>query len=225
MAAIIEQVGPLRMDRRPATYEAMARAIVFQQLAGAAAKTIFQRLQAACEKAVGGENTPRSLYGGFAVTPESVLSLSEEQMRACGLSRQKISYIRDLAEKALSREVDFERMPNMSDDDVIEHLTRVKGVGTWSAQMFLMFALGRPDVMPTADLGLNNAIRKLYRKRKTPKPKDILKLAEKWRPYRTAACWYLWRSVDVPAVIPDKIAGSKNVRPNGRSRTTKATGS
>lgn len=209
LAEIIEQVGPFRMDRRPATYEAMVRAIVFQQLAGAAARTIFMRLQSACEKAVGGEGSPRSLYGGFAITPESVLALTEDQMRACGLSRQKLSYIRDLAAKTLSREVDFERLPDMSDEDVIEHLTRVKGVGTWSAQMFLMFALGRPDVMPTADLGLNNAIRKLYRKRKMPKPKDVLKVAEKWRPYRSFACWYLWRSVDTPAPIPPSENGTR----------------
>ena len=209
LATIIEQVGPLRIDRRPATYEAMARAIVFQQLAGAAARTIFQRLQAACEKAVGGEGGERSLYGGFKITPESVLALTEEQMRACGLSRQKLSYLRDLAAKTISREVDFERLPDMSDDDVIEHLTRVKGIGTWSAQMFLMFALGRQDVMPTLDLGINNAIRKLYGKRKVPKAKQILKLAEKWRPYRTFACWYLWRSMDTPAAIPPKQAALK----------------
>jgi len=209
LAAIIEQVGPLRIDRRPATYEAMARAIVFQQLAGAAARTIFQRLQAACEKAVGGEGGERSLYGGFKITPESVLALTEEQMRACGLSRQKLSYLRDLAAKTISREVDFERLPDMSDEDVIEHLTRVKGIGTWSAQMFLMFALGRPDVMPTLDLGINNAIRKLYGKRKVPKAKQILKLAERWRPYRSYACWYLWRSMDTPAAIPPRQPAAK----------------
>ena len=125
-------------------------------------------------------------------------------MRACGLSRQKLSYVRDLATKTLSREVDFESLPDMSDEEVIENLTRVKGIGVWSAQMFLMFALGRPDVMPTLDLGINNAIRKLYGKRKVPKAKQILKLAEKWRPYRSLACWYLWRSVDKPAAIPPK---------------------
>lgn len=224
LAAIIEQVGPLRIDRRPATYEAMVRAIVFQQLAGAAAKTIYQRLQAACEKAVGGEDTERSLYGGFAITPESILALTEEQLRACGLSRQKLSYIRDLAAKTLSREVDFERLPDMSDEEVIEHLTRVKGVGVWSAQMFLMFALGRPDVMPTLDLGLNNAIRKLYGKRKVPKPKQILKLAEKWRPYRTFACWYLWRSVDTPAAIPPKENGTRKMAARSKAKGCKAKG-
>ncbi len=215
MAEIIARVGPFRLDRRPATFESMARAIVFQQLAGAAARTIYQRLQSACEQAVGGQSTERSLYGGFGITPESVLALREEQMRACGLSRQKLSYIRDLAEKTISRDIDFVGLPSMSDEDVIAHLTRVKGIGVWSAQMFLIFALGRGDVMPTADLGLNTAIRRAYGKRKLPKPKQILKLAEKWRPYRSFACWYLWRSVDVKT--PD--TRSENAQPQRTRRT------
>jgi DNA-3-methyladenine glycosylase II len=200
MASIIARVGAYKFERRPATFEAMARAIVFQQLAGAAARTIYQRLQAACEQAVNGQNTERSLYGGFAITPESVLALSEEQLRACGLSRQKLSYIRDLAQKTVSGEVDFASLPDMSDEEVIAHLTRVKGVGVWSAQMFLIFALGRLDVMPTVDLGINMAICRHYRKRKIPKPKQILKFAEKWKPYRSLACWYLWRSADKSTV-------------------------
>lgn len=217
LASIIQRVGPFRLDRRPATYEAMVRAIVFQQLAGAAARTIYQRLQSACEQAVGGQNSERSLYGGFGITPESVLALTEEQMRACGLSRQKLSYIRDLAAKTISREVDFAGLPQMSDEEVIEHLTRVKGVGVWSAQMFLIFALGRPDVMPTGDLGVNMAIVKAYGKRKIPKPKQILKLAEKWKPYRSFACWYLWRSVDNAA-----LNGNPKVQPQRPRRNTKA---
>jgi DNA-3-methyladenine glycosylase II len=226
MAEIITRIGPFGLERRPATFEAMVRAIVFQQLAGAAARTIFQRLQAACEKAVSGENTERSLYGGFAITPESVLALTEEQMRACGLSRQKLSYIRDLAAKTISRDVNFASLPGMSDQEVIEHLTRVKGVGVWSAQMFLIFALGRPDVMPTADLGLNAAIMRAYGKRKIPKPKQILKLSEAWRPYRSFACWYLWRSVDKPTVGTENRNGNapapKESQPRRARRSTKA---
>jgi DNA-3-methyladenine glycosylase II len=206
MAQLIALVGPFRPTLRPATFEAMVRSIVFQQLAGAAARTIFERLRKAAEQV----NTPaqantelgrgtqdRSPYdGGFMVTPDSILALTEEQMRACGLSRQKLSYIRDLAERTRSGDVNFEQMPSMSDEEIIEHLTRVKGIGLWSAQMFLMFALGRMDVMPTVDLGINTAVCKWYRKRKVPKPKQLLKLAEPWRPYRTLACWYLWRSLD-----------------------------
>ncbi|HVZ17870.1 MAG TPA: hypothetical protein VG897_12180, partial [Terriglobales bacterium] len=133
------------------------------------------------------------------LTPETVLALTIDQMRAAGLSKQKLAYIRDLAEKTLSGDVDFTQLPTMDDEDVIEHLTRVKGIGRWSAQMFLMFALKRPDVMPTVDLGINVAIKKAYRKRQIPKPKQVLKISEPWRPYRSVACWYLWRSVEVVA--------------------------
>lgn len=212
LAAIIKRVGPYRMDRRPATFEAMVRAIVFQQLAGAAAQTIYRRLQAACEQASSGQNSERSLYGGFTITPESVLEVSEQQLRACGLSRQKLSYVRDLAQKTLSGEIKFAQLPGMSDEEVIEHLTSVKGIGPWSAQMFLIFALGRMDVMPTVDLGVNMAICRAYRKRKIPKPKQILKLAERWRPYRSLACWYLWRSADKPAATKSNRKGRKAKR-------------
>ncbi len=137
------------------------------------------------------------LRAGGVLTPDSVLAMTVEQMRACGLSRQKLSYIRDLAEKTLNREVVFEQLREMTDDAVIEHLTRVKGIGVWSAQMFLMFALRRQNVMPTGDFGIRAAIKKAYRKRKLPKPEEMLKLSRKWEPYCTVACYYLWRSLDV----------------------------
>lgn len=183
MAAIIEQVGAYKPRHATPDFHNLARSIAYQQLHGKAAATIFGRLctAAGCE----------------SLTPEMVLALSIEQMRACGLSKQKLAYIRDLAEKTLSRDVVFEQLPDMDDEDVIEHLTRVKGIGRWSAQMFLMFALGRPDVMPVVDLGINTAIKKAYKKRSLPKPKQILKLSEPWRPYRSVACWYLWRSMEV----------------------------
>jgi DNA-3-methyladenine glycosylase II len=118
-------------------------------------------------------------------------------MRACGLSKQKLAYIRDLAAKTLSGDVVFGELPNMSDEDVIQHLTRVKGIGEWSAQMFLMFALRRQNVMPTGDYGIRAAIQKAYRKRKLPNPQEMLRIARKWEPYRTLACYYLWRSMDI----------------------------
>jgi len=183
MAAIIERVGPYRLRHATPDFHNLARSIAYQQLHGKAAATIFGRLCTAT--------------GCESLTPEKVLALSIEQMRACGLSKQKLAYIRDLAEKTLSGDVNFARLPAMEDEDVIEHLTRVKGIGRWSAQMFLMFALRRPDVMPVVDLGINTAIKKAYRKRQLPKPKQILKLSEKWKPYRSVACWYLWRSVEI----------------------------
>jgi DNA-3-methyladenine glycosylase II len=184
LAGIIEQIGPYKPRYAPPTFENMARSIAYQQLHGKAAATIFGRLLTACDS---------------CLTPESVLKLSIEQMRGCGLSKQKLSYVRDLAEKTISGDVNFEQLPTMDDEDVIEHLTRVKGIGRWSAQMFLMFALRRPDVMPVVDLGINMAIKRAYRKRKVPKPPQILKIAAPWRPYRSVACWYLWRSMDVKA--------------------------
>jgi DNA-3-methyladenine glycosylase II len=183
MAAIIERVGPYRPRHATPDFHNLARSIAYQQLHGKAAATIFGRLCTAT--------------GCETLSPEKVLALSIEQMRACGLSKQKLAYIRDLAEKTLSGDVNFEQLSAMDDEDIIEHLTRVKGIGRWSAQMFLMFALGRPDVMPVVDLGVNTAIKRAYNKRKLPKPDQILKLSEKWRPYRSVACWYLWRSMEI----------------------------
>jgi DNA-3-methyladenine glycosylase II len=182
MAKIIQDVGKFEPAYRDPSFESLARAIVFQQLNGKAARKIYDRLAEAA---------------GGALTPESILSLSEERMRACGLSRQKLSYIRDLAARTLNAEIVFEQLPAMTDEDVIAHLTRVKGIGVWSAQMFLMFALQRPNVMPTGDFGIRAAIKKHYRKRNLPKPADMLKIARKWEPYRTLACYYLWRSLDI----------------------------
>ncbi|MGH9522895.1 MAG: DNA-3-methyladenine glycosylase family protein [Terriglobales bacterium] len=196
MKAIIEQVGPPKIPRRDATFAAVARSIAFQQLNGKAATTIFERLLTQCAACNGGDGTKISGIWA-AVTPEAILSLSDDQMRAIGFSRAKASYLRDLAEKTRAGVLNFEELPKMSDSSVIEHLTQVKGIGVWSAQMFLMFALHRPDVMPTADFGLNNAIRRAYRKRAMPKPKQVLRVSEPWRPYRTVASWYLWRSLDV----------------------------
>jgi DNA-3-methyladenine glycosylase II len=186
LAGVIARVGPMKMVRTPATFHFVVRSIAFQQLAGKAAKTIFDRLVAAAGN-------------GPALTPEAILKLSTQRMRKCGLSRQKLSYIRDLAKKTQAGEVDFRKLPRMSDAEVIEHLTRVKGIGVWSAQMFLMFTLRRPDVLPSTDFGIQNAIRKHYGKRKLPKPKHVEKLGRAWHPYCSVASWYLWRSLDKKA--------------------------
>lgn len=120
-------------------------------------------------------------------------------MRAAGLSGQKTAYIRDLARQTRDRQVIFEELAALSDDDVIERLTQVKGIGVWTVHMFLMFALRRPNVLPTGDLGIRNAIRKAYGMAELPRPADIEALAESWRPYRTVASWYLWRSLESDA--------------------------
>jgi DNA-3-methyladenine glycosylase II len=187
LAGIIERVGDYRVQFREPDFGTLARSIVYQQLNGKAAGVIMARLLAAMP------------YG--QATPERVLALTAESMRSMGLSGQKTAYLRDLAERTVSGELEFAKLPNMTDDEVIEHLTRVKGVGVWTAHMFLIFALRRPDVLPTGDLGVRTAIRKAYRLRELPKPVKIEKIARKWRPYCSVATWYLWRSLDGNAVI------------------------
>lgn len=181
LSGIIESVGRFRMNYDEPAFAALAEAIVYQQLHGKAAATIFKRL---------------TDLAGLPLTPEGVLALSEAQLRGVGLSKQKLTYLRDLAAKTQAGELDFARLPELPDQDVIKHLTQVKGIGVWTAHMFLMFSLRRPNVLPTGDLGIQMAIRKHYRKRKLPKPAHILKLARNWHPYCSAACWYLWRSMD-----------------------------
>lgn len=181
MAGVIRRVGKMPARYHEPTFATLVRSITFQQLNGKAAGTIHGRLVAAA---------------GGTVTPESILKLAPRKMRACGLSRQKLAYIRDLAAKTKNGEVDFAALPKMRDAEVIEHLTRVKGIGEWSAQMFLMFALRRPDVLACGDFGVQAAIRKHYGKRKHPKPKDVAKIGRAWSPYSSLACLYLWRSMD-----------------------------
>jgi DNA-3-methyladenine glycosylase II len=185
LRAIIERVGPCRMEFGEPTFHSLAEAIVYQQLNGKAAVTIFKRFTDAA---------------GEPVTPQGVLKLSEQQMRAVGLSKQKSSYLRDLAAKTQSGLLNFEKLADMAEADVIEHLTQVKGIGTWTAHMFLMFTMRRPDVLPTGDYGIQVAMKKYYRKRKLPKPKDMERIAKVWIPYRSIACWYLWRSLDIKTV-------------------------
>ncbi len=198
LASIITRVGPCRMAYREPKFEALARSIVFQQLSTKAASTIYGRLAEAC---------------GGVVSPEAIRNLTVGEMRRAGLSKQKIGYIRDLADHALDGKLDFERLPSMSDEEVIVALTDIKGIGVWTAHMFLMFALRRPNVLPVGDLGIQSAIKRAYGKRSMPKPKDIEKIAKTWHPYCSVAAWYLWRSLEsVPA---------KNSNHNKPKRTAK----
>lgn len=182
LRAIIERVGPCRMQFSLAEFHSLAEAIVYQQLNGKAALTIFKRFSA---------------LAGEPLTPEGILKLKDEQLRAVGLSKQKSAYLKDLAAKTRDGLLNFARLPDMSDEEVIKHLTQVKGVGVWTAHMFLMFSLRRPDVLPTGDYGVQAAISKHYKKRKLPKPHIMEKIAKPWAPYRSVACWYLWRSLDI----------------------------
>jgi DNA-3-methyladenine glycosylase II len=181
---VIEAVGPCRFQLRNegTHYQALTRSIVYQQLSGKAAGTILGRFNA--------------LYDEGNPTPEAVLETSDEKLRAVGLSRQKIGYLRDLSAKIAAGALPLDAIHERADHEIIDHLVQVKGIGRWTAQMFLMFRLGRPDVLPELDLGIQNAIQRAYRMRKRPTPKQVKKIGAKWSPHSTIACWYLWRSLD-----------------------------
>jgi DNA-3-methyladenine glycosylase II len=185
LAAIIKRHGAcgLRTARGPDIFNGLIQSIISQQLSTKAAATIYGRFLAL-------------LPAGQEPAPHHVLPLEDEAMRSVGLSRQKISYLRDLSEKVLDGSLQPDRLAGLSDEAVLEALTRVKGVGRWTAEMILIFRLLRPDVLPVGDLGIVKAIQKAYGLRKTPDAKRMLTIAEPWRPYRTVASWYLWRSLD-----------------------------
>jgi DNA-3-methyladenine glycosylase II len=185
LRSIIEHVGPYKMQFLEPTFATLARSIVFQQLSGKVARVIYARLAEAMPDGI--------------VTPEGVLRLRTPRMRRIGLSPQKIRYIRDLAAQTRSGKIVFETLRESSDEEVIEHLTSVKGIGVWTAHMFLMFALRRTNVLPTGDFGIRMAIRKAYGMTELPKPAEIESLAREWHPYCTIASWYLWRSLDAKA--------------------------
>jgi DNA-3-methyladenine glycosylase II len=184
LALVIEAVGPCRIQLRTegTHFQALTRSIVFQQLSGKAAGTILGRFNA--------------LFPRSSPTPELVLKKSDEELRAVGLSRQKIGYMRDLSQKVQSGELPLDDVEAMSDDDLITHLVQVKGIGRWTAQMFLMFRLGRMDVLPELDLGIQNAVWKAYRMRKRPTPRHLKKIGARWSPHSSVASWYLWRSLE-----------------------------
>jgi DNA-3-methyladenine glycosylase II len=172
----------LRQERRGDAYGALLRSIVGQQLSTKAAATIYGRML--------------ELFGGHAPTPKQLRAADPDAIRAAGLSRPKIAYLRDLAQHVEDGELELDRLDELSDEKIIEELTAVKGIGEWSAHMFLMFHLGRPDVLPVGDQGIRNAVKTEYRLRKLPDPKRLEKIARPWRPYRTLACLYLWSSLD-----------------------------
>jgi len=183
LAAVIRRHGAcgLAAAQRSDHFSAIVRAITGQQLSTKAAATIYARLAAL-------------MPGG--VTPASLLAVPDTALRAAGMSRQKVAYFRDLADKVTSGALPLDSLDAMTDEEVIEAMTRVKGIGRWSAEMFLMFRLHRPDVLPVGDLGIVNAVQAVYRLRKRPTAQRIRKIGEAWRPYRSVASWYLWRSLD-----------------------------
>jgi len=195
MAALIERMGKLdiatrlrrRKEERPAdAYGALLRAIVGQQLSTKAARTIYLRVL--------------DLFGGTTPTPEQLLEASEEDLRGCGLSGRKTEYVRDLARHVLSGELELDRLPDLDDEQVIEEIVAVRGLGRWTAEMFLLFHLQRPDVLSGGDLGIRKAIQVEYDLEEMPTPTQVLEIGEPWRPHRSLASLYLWESL---AAVPD----------------------
>jgi len=194
MAALVERVGKIdlatrlerRQEERPAdAYGALLRAIVGQQLSTKAARTIYLRVL--------------NLFGGATPSPAQLLEASEEDLRACGLSGRKTEYIRDLAAHVISGELELDRLEELGDEEVVEEIVAVRGLGQWTAEMFLLFHLQRPDVLSGGDLGIRKAIQVEYGLEEMPPPKRVLEIGEPWRPHRSLASLYLWESL---AAVP-----------------------
>jgi DNA-3-methyladenine glycosylase II len=191
LGRLIDEHGPLdeeqrRRGRPVEAYGALVRSIDGQQLSTKAARTIYERLIA--------------IFDGRTPTPAELLAADPEEVRSAGLSRPKVAYLRSLAEHVESGELELERLQELSDEEVSEQLTAVKGLGQWTADMFLIFHLGRPDVLPVGDLGIRRAVERAYDLPEMPDPAKLTEIAEPWRPHRSLASLYLWRSLDnVPA--------------------------
>jgi DNA-3-methyladenine glycosylase II len=180
LAKIIKQVGSYEISLMKNPYESLVEAIITQQLSGKAAETISKRF--------------RGLFGRFP-KPEDVIKTSDSKLRTAGLSGMKVTYIKDLSKRIESKELKINSLKKMTDEEIVIQLTQVKGIGRWTAEMFMIFTLGRLDVLPVGDLGLKKGIQRLYSMSELPKETQIEELAEKWRPYRTVATWYLWKSL------------------------------
>jgi len=186
MRALIEKHGPCKMRREYETepFASLVDAIIYQQISYAAAGSIAKRFRALYGENGGAGRLPR---------PEELLQTHPRTLRSVGLSRQKSAYMRDLAAKAADGSLQLDKFQAMSDDAVIENVTQVKGIGRWTAEMFMMFCLGRMDVLPVGDLGVQYGFKIAYKMRKMPKEEKMQKIAEPWRPYRSVATWYLWQ--------------------------------
>jgi DNA-3-methyladenine glycosylase II len=185
LAPIIRKYGAcgIRTGREADIFCGLVEAIVSQQLSTKAAATIYARVRALMPD------------GGFP-TPEALLPLSDEALRGAGLSRQKLGYLRDLSHKVSAGVVDTGALSTMGDEDIVAELTKIKGIGRWTVEMILIFRLARPDVFPVSDLGIVKAMQRAYNLRRTPDVKRLQKIADRWRPYRSVASWYLWASLE-----------------------------
>jgi 3-methyladenine DNA glycosylase/8-oxoguanine DNA glycosylase len=191
LAAIMRDVGPcrLRTDEGGGAFASLVESIVYQQITGKAAASIYRRV--------------RTLVGRRHPRPQDILAATVDALRQAGLSRQKALYLRDLSERVRDG-LKLRALGRLENEAVIEALTEVKGIGRWTVEMFLIFRLGRLDVLPVHDYGIRKAMQRAYRFRKLPDPDRMRRLAEPWRPYRTVACWYLWRSLEARGARPER---------------------
>ena len=181
-AKIIMQVGDYNVKITKNRYQSLVEAIISQQLSGYAANSIIKKF--------------RKLYKSKFPKPRDVIKTSDSKLRTTGLSKMKIVYIKELSKKIESKELNMRKISTQSDEQVIEVLTDVKGIGRWTAEMFLIFSLGRLDILPVGDLGLKKGIQSMYSLKELPEKEQIEQLAESWKPYRTVATWYLWKSLE-----------------------------
>ncbi|MCH8813767.1 MAG: DNA-3-methyladenine glycosylase 2 family protein [Chloroflexi bacterium] len=196
LRGVIDQAGPLEIESRGGAFKSLGRAIFFQQLAGPAARAIMGRVLDVLA-------TDEERW----YEPHHYLAASDDDLRAAGLSRQKLTYLRDLAEKFAEGTLREEEFAELDDEQVIERASQVKGIGRWTCEMFLMFSLGRADVLPVGDLGVRRGMEITYGLNDLPKPEEMQRIAEPWRPYRTAGSWYMWRALGVE--VPEQGRGFK----------------
>ena len=196
LGKVVRSISPIDFEMDDGHYEALVGAIIYQQLAGAAARAILERF--------------KKIYGGKIPDPKQYLSTPESKLRASGLSPQKISYIRDLCERIVKGSLDLPSLTHLPDEMAVERLDEIRGVGRWTAEMFLLFVLGRKDVLPVDDLGVQKAVKRIYHLRKLPSKKKFEQLAKNWHPYCSIATLYLWRSGETMRSLRSGNEGKSN---------------
>ncbi|MDE0108123.1 MAG: DNA-3-methyladenine glycosylase [Bryobacterales bacterium] len=183
MARLVREHGPCALQLHPEPFQMLVRSISAQQISGAAARSIIRRLEGTIKPA--------------RITPAAVADCGEESLRRAGYSARKASYLLGLAREVLDGSLDFDSLATRPDDEIVERLTKLRGIGVWTAQMYLIFCLGRPDVLPYDDLGVRQALKNFHGLEELPRKREAIELAVPWRPYASVASWYCWRSIDV----------------------------
>ena len=208
MKAVVKRVGPCTLAPRGDPFISLCQAIFTQQVSTAVATVLFARF--------------RKLFSRGTPTPKGVLRLTDDQMRLAGLSRQKMSYLRDMSERFSRGEIAVRDFPTMSDEEIVQALLPIKGVGRWTAEMFLIFVLNRPDVLPVDDLGVRKGVQTLYDLPELPSAARVIEIGEKWRPWRTVATWYLWRGTVADESVKKRATEPAAATPTRRRATAQS---